>query len=174
MESENLRLEKLAAQKSLADEKKAIQYEADLLLQVQEMVVHELARVHRDGVEEDKLRNSGGGSEAGADSGSGCPTNEGDTENVEMCQSESQPPLASPRNTHVNIGVWLHNIEKNSLLSRVLDFMLPIIWGTEYVQSSVPLVDLLMYSVGLSVTLLITLILFIVLAFLFVLLKFNK
>ena len=61
----------------------------------------------------------------------------------------------------MNISLWLQQSHNSGWFTGVLNVALPVLFGADYMQSTVPLVDVLMLTIGICVLMFIALLLFV-------------
>ena len=71
------------------------------------------------------------------------------TDDCAPLTGESAVILENRLHSGVNVDVWLKNVDHSGLLTRFLNIVLPLCFGADYIRSNVPLVDLVLYSIGL-------------------------
>ena len=137
MEAENQRNEKLLHQKEIQDEENAIQQEMKMLSSIHDVLMrefgdriitipHEHLNANNEFVECDVT-----------------------TDDCAPLTGESAVILENRLHSGVNVDVWLKNVDHSGLLTRFLNIVLPLCFGADYIRSNVPLVDLVLYSIGL-------------------------
>ena len=181
MEMENNRQEKHAQQRTLLEEEKSSKQKSELIDLMQDLVLKETSRVlHSQGLSVDGSGVTEEGTQRGRD---GCIDTDidtgdclvsviaGESSNTSVTAAATTAGGRGGSNNHVNIGSWLENRDNCGWISRVLDIFLPTFLGTEYVQSNVPIADLLMYSIGLCLALFFLLFILILLCSVKILLK---
>jgi hypothetical protein len=170
MEAEHNRQEKYASQKAMSDKEVALKQELELRALVHTLIHNTDASVGN-GVGGGGADSEEGGALSAKRSDEQTPTSislECNGLDSDMAKEECQ---IANNDTHVNVAKWLRHVEHNSWLSGLLDVVFSLLLGSEYVHSSVPVIDLLMYSVGLCFFLFFVLFLFIISFSLFVLFK---